>query len=192
MSVLHCLELGYSDKGVRVGSAYTCNLDSRGQIHLTANFLLCPVQSLQDTALLCCQRAEDLWCIATHAHEADGGFRVAGRDGLEQNIDSIPLRSESGRRVVSIAAVFAVVDNDHHRFENHLGGWLRVVDDAGWGKFEGGGRIFVETVGEIVKSKESDMRGIDGVDASSTGGQRNGLWECWVQVEVQVGSSSNS
>lgn len=111
----HC-----SWSGVQLGSTYTCDLNTRCQVGLPTDLLLRPVQTLEDAALLRGQCAEHLWALATHAHKTDRGLRVARRDGLEEDVDGVPLRTESVRSIVSIATAFAVVDNDHDRFENHL------------------------------------------------------------------------
>lgn len=111
-------------------------METRSQVDLAANLFLRSMQALEDATLLCRQRAQHLWCIATHAHKADRGFGVAGGNGLEENVDGITLRAEPGGCVVSITTVLAVVDNDHDRFENHLG-CLDGVEDAACRSFVG-------------------------------------------------------
>lgn len=47
---------------------------------------------------------------------------------LEDHRSGISLGVESRGLVVSIPATLAVVHNDHHRFENHVGRALSIVD----------------------------------------------------------------
>lgn len=115
------------------------------------------MQALEDAALLCGQRAENLWCVTAHAHKTDRRLRVAVGDALKQDVNRVSLRTEPGWGVVSVATALAVVDNDHDRFENHLGCCLVGVVEMPSGERVSGLRVSRKSlhslVGRLCRSK---------------------------------------
>lgn len=92
------------------------------------------MQSVQDLALICREGDQHLGALATHAHQADRGLGVSICDGLENNVDSVGLGVVSCGLVVAVATAFAVVDNDHHRFKDHLDGSGGAPTCIAWGR----------------------------------------------------------
>lgn len=80
------------------------------------------MQAVEDLALVCRESDQHLGSLAPHAHEADRGFGVAVGDCLKNYIDGVGLGIESCGLVVPVATAFAVVNDDHYRFQDHLDG----------------------------------------------------------------------
>lgn len=81
------------------------------------------MQTVQDLALFCGERHEDLGSLASHAHQPDRRLGVALDDALEKDIDRVDLRIESCGLVVPVSAALAVVHDNHDGLENHIDGF---------------------------------------------------------------------
>ena len=110
-----------SGEMLQTDCTYPRHLDTPRQLCRATDVLLRPVQTLEDLALVRCERHQDLRTPAGHAHETDRRLGVALYDILEDDVNSIRLRVVAGWCVISIATALAIVHHDHYRFERHLG-----------------------------------------------------------------------
>jgi hypothetical protein len=68
---------------------YGRNVDASDEVR--AALYLCPVQTIQHLANVRCQGREDLWGVASHAHEADRRFWVCTSLRGEDHVDGVLL-----------------------------------------------------------------------------------------------------
>lgn len=59
--------------------------------------------------------------LSCHGHDPDGVLGVGVNLCLEEDVNGVGLGVETCRRVVAVAHVLRVVDDDHRSFERHLG-----------------------------------------------------------------------
>ena len=68
------------------------------------------MEAVEDFAGVGGECCEDFGAGAAHGHQADGGFGVGLRFGLEDEVGGVGLRVPAGGDVVAVAGGFAVVD----------------------------------------------------------------------------------
>jgi hypothetical protein len=105
-----------------VDTTYARYLNACGKMRRAPDLGLGSVEALENLALVCRESNEDLGPLTAHAHEANRGLGISLHDMLEDDVHCVGLGFESRWLVISIPTAFAVVHDNHHRLQNHLGG----------------------------------------------------------------------